>query len=137
MNKNYTFLIGFFISISGLWANNGIIGSWDFQEMTSIFFSEPVEESIQKKNKENHEVLNFRENGTFSHRGISEGIDVAGIGTWSINNTTLKINTGGTQISCTFLISGSLLKITIDEIETDDFYASKTIITYRKKSKNN
>ncbi len=113
--------------------DKALVSSWEFRKMTSVFFSDPKEETIQVSNENHREVLNFRSDGTFSHRGVSEGVDVAGIGTWNTSGSMVLISTSGSKIEGQYTISDDMLMLTIDEEETDEHYASKTLITYSRK----
>ena len=47
-----------------------IVGIWEFQTMTSIYYSDP-QETVSTRRDENHqETLIFHEDGTFNYHGV-------------------------------------------------------------------
>ena len=129
--------LSLFLSMAG-WphAQNGdseIIGIWEFQTITSTYFSDPQEIISNDQGVNNRETLTFRGDQSFSFRGIYDGIENAGIGIWEISESKLTINVNGEKTIGNYDLNGALLTLNIDEEETDDYYASNSILKYKKR----
>ena len=78
-----------------------IVGIWEFQTITSIYYSDPQETSSTSRDENHQETLTFREDGSFSYHGVDEGSKYASIiGSWNIEKTTLimDVSTNTKQI---------------------------------------
>ena len=110
-----------------------IVGIWEFQTITSIYYSSPQETSSTKRGKDHQETLTFREDGTFSYHGIDEGSKYASIGLWNIEKTTLTMDASGVKTICEFEVTGDTMTLTVKEVESEEYYKTFSILKYKNK----
>jgi len=72
-----------------------IIGIWEFQTMTSVYYSEPKEITTTDLDKNHRETLTFRADGSFSYRGVYDGVEDASVGAWKITKVKLTMDVRG------------------------------------------
>ena len=109
-----------------------IIGSWEYQTMTTIYFSEPKEIITTDKSSYYQETFTFRKDGSFSVRGIYEGFEDAELGIWETNNGALTLNMKKEKTIGKYKINENILTLIIDEKETDEYYSSNSVLKYKK-----
>ena len=110
-----------------------IVGIWEFQTITSIYYSDPQETSSTRRDNNQQETLTFREDGSFSYHGVDEGSKYASIGSWNIENTTLSMDAGGVKTICDFEVTGDIMTLTVREEESEEFYKTFSVLKYKNK----
>ena len=110
-----------------------IVGIWEFQTITSIYYSDPQETSSTRRDENQQETLTFREDGSFSYHGVDEGSKYASIGSWNIENTTLSMDAGGVKTICDFEVTGDIMTLTVREEESEEFYKTFSVLKYKNK----
>ncbi len=111
-----------------------IVGIWEFQTMTSIYYSDPKETSSTSRDENHQETLTFRENGSFNYHGVDEGSKYASIiGLWNTEKTTLTMDAGGVKTICDFEVTGEMMTLTVREEETEEFYRTFSVLKYKNK----
>ena len=130
---NICLLLLLFGSLSAQNDKSKIVGIWEFQTITSIYYSDPQETLSTNRDKEHQETLTFREDGTFSYHGVDEGSKYASIGLWNTEKTTLTMDASGVKTICDFEVSGGILTLTVREEETEEFYRTFSVLKYKNK----
>jgi hypothetical protein len=110
-----------------------IVGIWEFQTITSIYYSDPQETSSTRRDNNHHETLIFHEDGTFNYHGVDEGSKYASIGSWNIENTTLSMDAGGVKTICDYEVTGDIMTLTVREEESEEFYKTFSVLKYKNK----
>lgn len=110
-----------------------IVGIWEFQTITSIYYSDPQETSTTKRDKDHQETLTFREDGSFSYHGIDEGSKYASIGLWNTEKATLTMDAGGVKTICDYEVTGEMMTLTVREKASEEFYKAFSILKYKNK----
>lgn len=110
-----------------------VVGIWEFQTITSIYYSDPQDTSTTKRDKDHQETLTFREDGSFSYHGIDEGSKYASIGLWNTEKTTLTMNAGGVKTICDYEVTGEMMTLTVIEKASEEFYKAFSILKYKNK----
>ena len=111
-----------------------IVGIWEFQTITSIYYSNPQETSSTNSDENHQETLTFREDGSFSYHGVDEGSKYASIiGSWNIEKTTLTMDVSGVKTICDYEVTGELMTLTVREEESEEFYRTFSVLKYKNK----
>jgi hypothetical protein len=110
-----------------------IVGIWEFQTITSIYYSDPQETSTTKRDKDHQETLIFHEDGTFNYHGVDEGSKYASIGSWNTEKATLTMDAGGVKTICDFEVAGEIMTLTAREEASEEFYRSYSVLKYKNK----
>ena len=110
-----------------------IVGIWEFQTITSIYYSDPQETSSTRRDNNHQETLIFHEDGTFNYHGVDEGSKYASIGSWNIENTTLSMDAGGVKTICDYEVTGDIMTLTVREEESEEFYKTFSVLKYKNK----
>ena len=110
-----------------------IVGIWEFQTITSIYYSDPQETSSTRRDNNQQETLIFHEDGTFNYHGVDEGSKYASIGSWYIENTTLSMDAGGVKTICDYEVTGDIMTLTVREEESEEFYKTFSVLKYKNK----
>ena len=106
---------------------------WEFQTITSIYYSDPQETSSTRRDNNHQETLIFHEDGTFNYHGVDEGSKYASIGSWNIENTTLSMDAGGVKTICDYEVTGDIMTLTVREEESEEFYKTFSVLKYKNK----
>lgn len=138
MKKTFTYINICLLSLlfGSLNAQNDksqIVGIWEFQTITSIYYSDPQETSTTKRDKDHQETLTFREDGSFSYHGIDEGSKYASIGLWNTEKATLTMDAGGVKTICDYEVTGEMMTLTVREKASEEFYKAFSILKYKNK----
>jgi len=110
-----------------------IVGIWEFQTITSIYYSSPQETLSTNRDKGHQETLTFREDGSFSYHGIDEGSKYASIGLWKTEKATLTMDAGGVKTICDYEVTGDMMTLTVREKESEEFYKTFSVLKYKNK----
>lgn len=110
-----------------------VVGIWEFQTITSIYYSDPQETSTTKRDERHQETLTFREDGSFSYHGIDEGSKYASIGLWNTEKATLTMDAGGVKTICDYEVTGEMMTLTVKEEASEEFYKAFSILKYKNK----
>ena len=110
-----------------------IVGIWEFQTITSIYYSDPQETSTTKRDKDHQETLIFHEDGTFNYHGVDEGSKYASIGSWNTEKATLTMDAGGVKTICDFEEAGEIMTLTVRGEESEEFYRMYSVLKYKNK----
>ena len=110
-----------------------IVGIWEFQTITSIYYSDPQEALTTKRDKDHQETLIFREDGSFNYHGVDEGSKYASIGLWNTEKTTLTMDAGGVKTICNYEVTGEMMTLTVREEASEEFYRSYSVLKYKNK----
>ena len=110
-----------------------IVGIWEFQTITSIYYSNPQETSSTSRDENHQETLTFREDGSFSYHGVDEGSKYASIGLWNTEKSTLTMDASGVKTICDFEVTGEILTLTVREEESEEFYRMYSVLKYKNK----
>ena len=110
-----------------------IVGIWEFQTITSIYYSDPQETSTTKRDKDHQETLTFREDKSFSYHGVDEGSKYASIGLWNTEKTTLTMDAGGVKTICDYEVTGEMMTLIVREEASEEFYRSYSVLKYKNK----
>ena len=138
MKKTFTYINICLLSLlfGSLNAQNDksqVVGIWEFQTITSIYYSDPQETSTTKRDTDHQETLTFREDGSFSYHGIDEGSKYASIGLWNTEKTTLTMDAGGVKTICDYEVTGEMMTLTVREEASEEFYKAFSILKYKNK----
>ena len=138
MKKTFTYiniclLLLLFGSLNAQNDKSQIVGIWEFQTITSIYYSDPQETSTTKRDKDHQETLTFREDGSFSYHGIDEGSKYASIGLWNTEKATLTMDAGGVKTICDYEVTGEMMTLTVREKASEEFYKAFSILKYKNK----
>ena len=138
MKKTFTYINICLLSLlfGSLNAQNDksqIVGIWEFQTITSIYYSDPQETSTTKRDKDHQETLTFREDKSFSYHGVDEGSKYASIGLWNTEKTTLTMDAGGVKTICDYEVTGEMMTLTVREEASEEFYKAFSILKYKNK----
>jgi hypothetical protein len=138
MKKTFTYINICLLSLlfGSLNAQNDksqVVGIWEFQTITSIYYSDPQETSTTKRDKDHQETLTFREDGSFSYHGIDEGSKYASIGLWNTEKATLTMDAGGVKTICDYEVTGEMMTLTVREEASEEFYKAFSILKYKNK----
>ena len=132
--SNICLLLLLFGSLTAQNDKSTIVGIWEFQAITSIYYSEPQETSSTKRDKDHQETLTFREDGSFSYHGVDEGSKYASIiGSWNIEKTTLIMDVSGVKTICDYEVTGELMTLTVREEESEEYYRTFSVLKYKNK----
>ena len=112
---------------------NPIIGTWVFQSMATTYYSDPQETDTVDKNDNYSEILIFATDGKFNYKGNSAGETDQGQGFWSVNENQLTTIIGSEKTIGKYTIIDENLTITTQEEETDQYFATKSVVVYQKK----
>ena len=131
---NICLLLLLFGSLNAQNDKSKIVGIWEFQTITSIYYSDP-QETLSTSRDENHqETLTFREDGSFSYHGVDEGSKYASIiGSWNIEKTTLIMDVSGVKTICDYEVTGELMTLTVREEESEEYYRTFSVLKYKNK----
>ena len=138
MKKTFTYINICLLSLlfGSLNAQNDksqVVGIWEFQTITSIYYSDPQETSTTKRDKDHQETLTFREDKSFSYHGVDEGSKYASIGLWNTEKTKLTMDAGGVKTICDYEVSGEMMTLTVREEASEEFYKAFSILKYKNK----
>ena len=138
MKKTFTYINICLLSLlfGSLNAQNDksqVVGIWEFQTITSIYYRDPQETSTTKRDKDHQETLTFREDGSFSYHGIDEGSKYASIGLWNTEKATLTMDAGGVKTICDYEVTGEMMTLTVREKASEEFYKAFSILKYKNK----
>jgi|TARA_B110001454_G_scaffold207389_1_gene218774 hypothetical protein len=138
MKKTFTYINICLLSLlfGSLNAQNDksqVVGIWEFQTITSIYYSDPQETSTTKRDKDHQETLTFREDKSFSYHGVDEGSKYASIGLWNTEKTTLTMDAGGVKTICDYEVTGEMMTLTVREEASEEFYKAFSILKYKNK----
>ena len=138
MKKTFTYINICLLSLlfGSLNAQNDksqVVGIWEFQTITSIYYSDPQETSTTKRDKDHQETLTFREDKSFSYHGVDEGSKYASIGLWNTEKTTLTMDAGGVKTICDYEVTGEMMTLTVREEASEEFYRSYSVLKYKNK----
>ena len=130
---NICLLLLLFGSLNAQNDKSKIVGIWEFQTMTSIYYSEP-QETVSTRRDENHqETLIFHEDGTFNYHGVDGESKYASIGLWNIEKATLTMDASEIKTICDFEVTGEILTLTVREEESEEFYRMYSVLKYKNK----
>ena len=130
---NIFLLLLLFGSLNAQNDKSKIVGIWEFQTITSIYYSDPQETSSTRRDNNQQETLIFHEDGTFNYHGVDEGSKYASIGSWNIENTTLPMDAGGVKTICDYEVTGDIMTLTVREEESEEFYKTFSVLKYKNK----
>jgi len=131
--SNICLLLLFFGSLNAQNDKSKIVGIWEFQAITSIYYSDPQETSSTKRDKDHQETLIFREDGSFNYHGVDEGSKYASIGLWKTEKTTLTMDASGVKTICDYEVTGDMMTLTVREKESEEFYKTFSVLKYKNK----
>ena len=130
---NIFLLLLLFGSLNAQIDKSKIVGIWEFQTITSIYYSEPQETSTTKRDKDHQETLIFHEDGSFNYHGVDEGSKYASIGSWNTEKATLIMDAGGVKTICDYEVTGDMMTLTVREEASEKFYKAYSVIKYKNK----
>ena len=138
MKKTFTYINICLLSLlfGSLNAQNDksqVVGIWEFQTITSIYYSDPQETSTTKRDKDHQETLTFREDKSFSYHGVDEGSKYASIGLWNTEKATLTMDASGVKTICDYEVTGEMMTLTVREEASEEFYKAFSILKYKNK----
>jgi hypothetical protein len=138
MKKTFTYINICLLSLlfGSLNAQNDksqVVGIWEFQTITSIYYSKPQETSTTKRDTDHQETLIFREDGSFNYHGVDEGSKYASIGLWNTEKATLTMDAGGVKTICDYEVTGEMMTLTVREEASEEFYKAFSILKYKNK----
>ena len=138
MKKTFTYiniclLLLLFGSLNAQNDKSQVVGIWEFQTITSIYYSSPQETLSTNRDKGHQETLTFREDGSFSYHGIDEGSKYASIGLWKTEKATLIMDAGGVKTICDYEVTGDMMTLTVREKESEEFYKTFSVLKYKNK----
>ena len=110
-----------------------IVAIWEFQTITSIYYSDPQETSTTKRDKNHQEALTFQKDGSFSYRGVYEGSKYASSGSWNTEKATLTMDADGVKTICDYEVTGEIMTLTVREEESEEFYRTYSVLKYKNK----
>ena len=109
-----------------------LINKWVFQSMETITYNDKEERDIILKDQYNTETISFHCSGSISYETLTDGRISKGRGLWHVKEDILKIFTEIDTVDATYQIENGILKIITKEDESDEYFAYKTIVTYKK-----
>ncbi len=131
------FLLLFLLSILNAQNNKSkIIGVWEFQTITSTYYSSPKETSTTNRSNDQRETLTFREDGTFSYYGFDEGSKYASIGIWNAEKATITMDASGIKTICDFEVNGDMMTLKVTEEDSEEYYKTFSVLKYKNKITN-
>jgi hypothetical protein len=130
---NIFLLLLLFGSLNAQNDKSKIVGIWEFQTITSIYYSDPQETSSTRRDENQQETLTFREDGSFSYHGVDGGSKYASIGLWNTEKTTLTMDASGVKTICDFEVTEGVLTLTVREEESEEFYRTFSVLKYKNK----
>ena len=130
---NIFLLLLLFGSLNAQNDKSKIVGIWEFQTITSIYYSDPQETSSTNSDENHQETLTFREDGSFSYHGVDGGSKYASIGLWNTEKTTLTMDASGVKTICDFEVTEGVLTLTVREEESEEFYRTFSVLKYKNK----
>jgi len=130
---NIFLLLLLFGSLNAQNDKSKIVGIWEFQTITSIYYSSPQETSSTRRDENQQETLTFREDGSFSYHGVDGGSKYASIGLWNTEKTTLTMDASGVKTICDFEVTEGVLTLTVREEESEEFYRTFSVLKYKNK----
>jgi len=130
---NICLLLLLFGSLNAQIDKSKIVGIWEFQTITSIYYSEPEETSTTKRDKDHQETLIFHEDGSFNYHGVDEGSKYASIGSWNTEKATLIMDAGGVKTICDYEVTGDMMTLTVREEASEKFYKAYSVLKYKNK----
>jgi hypothetical protein len=130
---NICLLLFLFGSLNAQNDKSKIVGIWEFQTITSIYYSDPQETLSTNRDKEHQETLTFREDGTFSYHGVDGSSKYASIGLWNTEKSTLTMDAGGVKTICDYEVTGDMMTLTVREEASEEFYKAYSVIKYKNK----
>jgi len=101
--------------------------------MATTYYSDPQETDTVDKNDNYSETLIFTADGKFNYKGNSAGETEQGHGSWSVNENQLTTIIGSEKTIGKYTIIDENLTITTQEEETDQYFATKSVVVYQKK----
>ena len=113
-----------------------IVGSWEYQTMTTIYSSDPQDIITTNKGDHYRETFTFLEDGVFSYRGVYDGIEDAGLGIWDTEKGKLIFNIKEEKTIGNYEINQNILTLIINDRETNEYYGSSSVLKYKKKFTN-
>ena len=131
--SNICLLLLLFGSLTAQNDKSKIVGIWEFQTITSIYYSDPQETSSTNSDENHQETLTFREDGSFSYHGIDEGSKYASIGLWNTEKATLTMDASGVKMICDYEITGEIMTLTVIEEESEENYRTYSVLKYKNK----
>jgi hypothetical protein len=131
--SNICLLLILFSNLNAQNDKSKIVGIWEFQTITSIYYSEPQETSTTKRDKDHQETLIFHEDGSFNYHGVDEGSKYASIGSWNTEKAKLIMDAGGVKTICDFEVAGEMMTLTVREEASEEFYRSDSVLKYKNK----
>ncbi|MEO2185914.1 MAG: hypothetical protein ABGX30_05005 [bacterium] len=131
--SNICLLLILFSNLNAQNDKSKIVGIWEFQTITSIYYSEPQETSTTKRDKDHQETLIFHEDGSFNYHGVDEGSKYASIGSWNTEKAKLIMDAGGVKTICGFEVAGEMMTLTVREEASEEFYRSDSVLKYKNK----
>ena len=138
MKKTFTYINICLLSLlfGSLNAQNDksqVVGIWEFQTITSIYYSDPQETLSTNRDKEHQETLIFHEDGTFNYHGVDGSSKYASIGLWNTEKSTLTMDAGGVKTICDYEVTGEIMTLTVREKESEEFYRTYSVLKYKNK----
>lgn len=100
--------------------------------METITYNDKEERDIILKDQYNTETISFHRSGSISYETLTDGRMTKGRGLWHVEEDILKIFTEIDTVDATYQIENGILKIITKEDESDEYFAYKTIVTYKK-----
>ena len=111
---------------------DALVGTWEFQSMTTIHYSEPKQVDIIYSGEKNNETLTFNQDSSFTYKGVSSGKKDNDTGSWSTENDQLIIDLKNMKTISKYKIFDNTLTIIIHEVKTDEYHAFDTVLEYKK-----
>jgi hypothetical protein len=130
---NICLLLFLFGSLNAQNDKSKIVGIWEFQTITSIYYSDPKETSSTSRDENHQETLIFHEGGSFNYHGVDGGSKYASIGLWNTEKTTLTMDASEVKTICDFEVTGGILTLTVREEESEEFYKTFSVLKYKNK----
>ena len=129
----FSLIFFFYCKLDASENTNPIIGTWVFESMATTYYSDPQETDTVDKNDNYSETLIFTADGKFNYEGNSAGETDQGHGSWSVNENQLTTIIGSEKTIGEYTIIDENLSITTQEEETDEYFATKSVVVYQKK----
>ena len=112
---------------------DALVGTWEFQSMTTIHYSEPKQVEIIYSGEKNNETLTFNQDGSFTYKGVSNGEQDNDTGSWITESDQLIIDLKNMKTISKYKIVDNELTIIIHEVKTDEYHAFDTVLEYKKR----
>ena len=109
-----------------------LIGTWAFQSMETVTYSEQNDREIVLKDEQNTETLSFHRSGSLSFETLNNGSLKKGRGIWKVNDNHLIIFANEDTVDASYEIENNILEISTTEKESVNYFGYKTIVTYVK-----